>query len=100
MVVADLLVFIRMLIFLTADFSCGFVAFNFCIFKTVHCNVSSTLVKWKKQSGTLNFWSCYRQIVCLLQLYQVQRFLVLFVPHWMKTSQVRSNQKRQPTHLL
>ncbi len=52
-----------------------------------YCNLSSTLVKWQKQSGTLNCQSCHNGIVCPLQPYQVLRLLVLFAPHRMKTSQ-------------
>ncbi len=39
-----------------------------------YCNVTSTLVKWQKQSSTQNCWSCYRGIVCPLQPYQVYSF--------------------------
>lgn len=52
----------------------------------VYCDMSSTSVKWRKQSGDQTFWSCYSGIVCPLHQDQVLQVLVVFVPHRMKTS--------------
>jgi ABC-type uncharacterized transport system permease subunit len=57
-----------------------------CFFLKEYCDMSSTSVKWRKQSGDQTFWSCFSGIVCPLRQYQVLQVLVVFVPHRMKTS--------------